>query len=664
MNEHDMKAPERFFAWIRSTAMVRGDDRWLGGVCSGVAVSLGWSVTLVRALVLASTVLFGFGPALYALGWMLMPDARDGRILAEELIAGRWDWLCLVPFALFAVAVCLPGPGWLAIVAALVVLWALAQGALRRLQGYGAPRPPVPGSPYDGYGVNGMASDGRGPAPRPDWGAPTGMPVGFPGPVRGNGSSPMPYGAPDPAARVSGVDAPVTGGPSVPPSPMPAPTSASPVYAAPAYAGWNGVSPNPSQTAPQPRAQASAKPRRVRRRPAGPLIVLLALGLTLLSGAAAMFMTGFGLNSLDVLDQVNLLTLWISAVCVAMGLLLVVLGMRGRRAGGMIPVALCAGFLACCLILASGITAYTTYRVEHNHSNYHAVTLGEGDHPGSENENGMVALQGRLAYATSEGANDYRDAGFDTDVNYWVSDSSPETYDALKTGVEFNGLDYDESVANVDLSGFGRWDHSATDVSNYNGGCPAGQIHLSVNDARVYVTLPDGCPYAFGGYYSAYYYGMSALGGRNTVIADNYEAVSFMSSDDAYESADVGRSYDSSNYEWVDSGWLSNLKASDEEHNLLLIDFRSGVSGKVTVRYASEAVLPDYVEYTDGGMVTAVSRKSREHYAVQSGDRKPEGKSARTDDESDDGARSGQSGASGASGGDKNDEAAKEASDE
>ena len=650
-----MRARDRFFAWIRSTSMMRGDDRWMGGVCSGIAASLGWSVTLVRALVLASTVLFGFGAALYALGWMLLPDARDGRILAEELILGRWDWLCLVPFALFAVAVCLPGPGWLAIMCAMVALWALAQGALRRLQGYGVPRPQAPGAPYAGYGEYGMASDASGRDPRPAWGAPTGMPVGFPGPIRGNGSSPMPYDAPDPSARVSGMEAPVTA----------APAPAAPMYAAPSapydpqgHAGWNAA----PQTPAAPRPQTSSKPRRVRRRPAGPLVVLLALGLTFLSGAAAMFMTGFAPTSLDVLDQVNLMTLWISAVCVAMGVLLVVLGVRGRRAGGMIPVSLCAGFLACCLILASGITAYTTYQTEHNHSNYHAVTLGEGDHPGSENENGVISLQGRLAYATSAEVNDYREAGFDTDVNYWVSDSSPETYDALKTGVEFNGMDYDESVANVDLSQFGRWDHSAADVSNYNGGCPAGQIHLSVNDARVYVTLPDGCPYAFGGYYSAYYYGMSSLGGRNTVVADNYEAVSFMSSGESSEIDDSGRSYDSSNYEWLDSGWLSNLDPADEELNLLLIDFRSGVSGKVTVHYASETVLPDYVAYADSGMVTVTSGTSREHYAVQSGEKKPEGVPARPE-ESDDGAPSGQSGASGGDK-DKNDEASKEASDE
>lgn len=81
---------DRFFSWIRGSAMERGDDRWIAGVCSAIAQRVGWSPTLVRALVLASVVLCGFGLALYAIAWALLPDARDGRILGEELIDGPW----------------------------------------------------------------------------------------------------------------------------------------------------------------------------------------------------------------------------------------------------------------------------------------------------------------------------------------------------------------------------------------------------------------------------------------------------------------------------------------------------------------------------------------------------------------------------------------------
>ena len=71
------KTSRRFFTWVRSSGLVRGDDRWIGGVCSGIALRLGWSPTLVRALVIVCTLFFGFGAALYALGWFR--GNRDSR---------------------------------------------------------------------------------------------------------------------------------------------------------------------------------------------------------------------------------------------------------------------------------------------------------------------------------------------------------------------------------------------------------------------------------------------------------------------------------------------------------------------------------------------------------------------------------------------------------
>lgn len=102
---------DRFFSWIRGSAMERGDDRWIAGVCSAIAQRVGWSPTLVRALVLASVVLCGFGLALYAIAWALLPDARDGRILGEELIDGRWDWNMLGVIIMMMLAVAVPGAG-------------------------------------------------------------------------------------------------------------------------------------------------------------------------------------------------------------------------------------------------------------------------------------------------------------------------------------------------------------------------------------------------------------------------------------------------------------------------------------------------------------------------------------------------------------------------
>ena len=104
----------RFFAWIRSSRITRGRNRWIAGVCDGVARRLGWNATLVRALVILTSLLFGAGAAFYALAWFLLPDETDGRILCEELVNGHWDWNCAGALVCAAVALCLPGSGWLA----------------------------------------------------------------------------------------------------------------------------------------------------------------------------------------------------------------------------------------------------------------------------------------------------------------------------------------------------------------------------------------------------------------------------------------------------------------------------------------------------------------------------------------------------------------------
>ena len=52
------------------------DDRWLSGVCGGVARYTGVDANLVRLLVVLGTIL-GFGSLLvaYVVAWILMPEA-------------------------------------------------------------------------------------------------------------------------------------------------------------------------------------------------------------------------------------------------------------------------------------------------------------------------------------------------------------------------------------------------------------------------------------------------------------------------------------------------------------------------------------------------------------------------------------------------------------
>ncbi|HEY4630569.1 MAG: PspC domain-containing protein [Nocardioidaceae bacterium] len=51
------------------------DDRWLSGVCGGVAEYAGVDANLVRLVVVLGTI-FGFGSLLvaYVVAWLLMPE--------------------------------------------------------------------------------------------------------------------------------------------------------------------------------------------------------------------------------------------------------------------------------------------------------------------------------------------------------------------------------------------------------------------------------------------------------------------------------------------------------------------------------------------------------------------------------------------------------------
>lgn len=80
--------PNGFFTWLRSLGIVRGEDRWVGGVCEGIATRTGLDPVLVRGLFIVLG-LFGGGLLLYGLAWALLPEP-DGRIHAEEALRGSW----------------------------------------------------------------------------------------------------------------------------------------------------------------------------------------------------------------------------------------------------------------------------------------------------------------------------------------------------------------------------------------------------------------------------------------------------------------------------------------------------------------------------------------------------------------------------------------------
>ena len=157
-------AENSFFSSVRRAGIVRTSDRWVGGVCGGVARKLGVDPLVVRAVLVASVFLVGIGLVLYGLAWALLPEESDGRIHVQELGRGNSD-VALLGAAGFVVAGLAAGDGrwtlagwwnaagfgwvngilWLAVVGvviAIVVNGARQSGPTPPAAPYGAPPPP------------------------------------------------------------------------------------------------------------------------------------------------------------------------------------------------------------------------------------------------------------------------------------------------------------------------------------------------------------------------------------------------------------------------------------------------------------------------------------------------------------------------------------------
>ena len=81
MNTNNNKSykPSKFFDEIRKIGIQRQADRWVAGVCSGIAHKLDINVFIIRALFIISPFIsFGTTLALYIILWLLLPDATKG----------------------------------------------------------------------------------------------------------------------------------------------------------------------------------------------------------------------------------------------------------------------------------------------------------------------------------------------------------------------------------------------------------------------------------------------------------------------------------------------------------------------------------------------------------------------------------------------------------
>jgi phage shock protein PspC (stress-responsive transcriptional regulator) len=279
MNEQSTTDPQtgldKIFTALRGTGIQRRtDDKWIGGVCSGLADRLGVDPVIVRAALVLLSILGGVGVTVYLVAWALLPNDKN-EIAAERAVrdgdGGSVVLLVIATIALLGGSWWGGGSGWnfpwgLA-VAGLLIWWVVNQSRNR-----------------------------------PD--ADQRVTSHQPGPVYTPGSSPTAYvPGQSPTAYAPGQ------GPT-----MYVPT--------PPGSGSSLGPTRPAPTPPRPTA-----PKRLRRRSGGPLMALVAIGLALLTFGAVNWLGNE--NSWTG----NHVVIALAASLAAVALLLVGLGIAGLRAG-------------------------------------------------------------------------------------------------------------------------------------------------------------------------------------------------------------------------------------------------------------------------------------------------------------------------------------------
>ena len=79
---------EKFFSTVRGLGLKRGPQRWLGGVCGGIAAKLNVDVAFVRIAFLLLALLPGPAFVFYLAAWLILPDQRN-TIVLQSLLENR-----------------------------------------------------------------------------------------------------------------------------------------------------------------------------------------------------------------------------------------------------------------------------------------------------------------------------------------------------------------------------------------------------------------------------------------------------------------------------------------------------------------------------------------------------------------------------------------------
>ncbi|WP_392424104.1 PspC domain-containing protein [Barrientosiimonas humi] len=296
---------DRFFASLRGSGLFRAEDRWIGGVCAGLAERLRVDPLIVRAAFVLLGLTFGVGVPIYLVAWLLLPD-RQGTILLERGL--RTGDVGAVVLMIVAIVVVTSGFGW---------AW-----------GWGGPGPLLPLVVVAGA-VWFVLSRNRPATPSPYAGATSTPTAPFPS-----------AGAPSAGARSAGVSTWESATTSAGATPSGTHATTTPAPAPPGLGGPGGPGGGaPTFPAAAPRWQAPPPEPRPRRRTLPGGFTLLVLGLAAIAGAGTTMLTR-GTDLGTVADRLG----WVAATAVvALGAL--VAGLLGRRAvaAGAIALVLAAG---------------------------------------------------------------------------------------------------------------------------------------------------------------------------------------------------------------------------------------------------------------------------------------------------------------------------------
>lgn len=273
---------DRFFDALRSIGIRRRThNKWIAGVCSGLADRLGIDPVIVRVGLVILTMLGGAGIAIYLVAWALLPNDRDEIPAQRALRDGDGGSIVLLVFAGLAL-----------------------------------------------FGDS--AFGGTWWSNRPGWGFPWGLAlVGLLIWWLVQRSDNLP----DADQRVMNqqlgtptTGTPATGTPTMatPTTPLPSPAASGPGMAA---GGPTRYTASPSPAGPGPVSYDPVSYKRLRRRSGGPLMALIAIGLALATYGSLLWAG----SELDWAGDHQAIAF--AGSLAAMGLLMVVLGIAGWRPG-------------------------------------------------------------------------------------------------------------------------------------------------------------------------------------------------------------------------------------------------------------------------------------------------------------------------------------------